>query len=365
MKTLTFKLSRYLMRQYMLNFLGLMLLLLGVILLFDTIELIRRSSEYNLSFGLIAQMALLKLPEVGQMLLPFGILFSAMYTFWKMTRNNELIVIRATGFSIWQFLMPVLFCGLMIGLLSTTIINPISAVFLKKFEKMEVNHLRKTDSLLNISKNGIWLKQETNDGYNLLRAAQFNPETWELSKVIVFYFTDDNIPQQRIDAQTAKLQDGFWQLQQAHYFDIAQTEPLTYHHYKIPTEITSRDIEDSFADPQTLSFWEIPSFIDTLEATGFPATRMKVHFQSLLAQPLLFLAMILLASSVSLRPSRFGGTIYFITLGVIIGFLIFFIENFLHAFGISQKIPVFLAAWAPAVISFLLGLTSLLYLEDG
>ncbi len=365
MRTLTFKLSHYLMRQYLFNFLGLMLLLLGVILLFDTIELIRRSSQYQLSFGLVIQMAFLKLPEVGQQLLPFGILFSAMYTFWKMTRNNELIVIRATGFSIWQFLTPVLFCGLVIGVVSTTVINPLSAVFLKKFEQMEITHLRKTDALLNISKNGIWFKQDTEQGYSLLRAAQFNPETWRLRDVIIFHFDHNNIPQQRIDASYATLEDGFWQLNQVTYFETEQTDSLPYKTYKVETKITSNDIEDSFADPQTMSFWEIPNFIDTLEATGFPATRMKVHFQSLLAQPLLFLAMILLASAVSLRPSRFGGTIYFITLGVLIGFLIFFIENFLYAFGISQKIPVFMAAWSPAIISFLLGITFLLYLEDG
>ena len=75
--------------------------------------------------------------------------------------------------------------------------------------------------------------------------------------------------------------------------------------------------------------------------------------------------MVLLAATFSLRPARFGGTGALIALGVGAGFFVFFMENMLGAFGASQKIPAFLAAWTPAVVSLLLGLTALLHLEDG
>ena len=54
-----------------------------------------------------------------------------------------------------------------------------------------------------------------------------------------------------------------------------------------------------------------------------------------------------------------------IGLGVAIGFFIFFMESILQAFGISQKIPVYLAAWTPAIVSLLMGTSALLHMEDG
>ena len=93
-------LSRYLARTYLINTLFLLLALLGVIYLFDTVELMRRAGKIGeVPLPVILQMGLLKLPEVGQMLLPFAILFGAMFTFWQMTRRYELIVVRAAGYS--------------------------------------------------------------------------------------------------------------------------------------------------------------------------------------------------------------------------------------------------------------------------
>jgi lipopolysaccharide export system permease protein len=124
-------------------------------------------------------------------------------------------------------------------------------------------------------------------------------------------------------------------------------------------------VENSFSSPSTMSFWRLPSHIQTLEETGFDPARLRVSYQSLLAQPLLFAAMILLAASVALRPPRTHGTLILIIVGVFLGFLIFFMSSFLEAMGSTRQIPVPLAAWSPALISFLLGLGVMMNLEDG
>jgi lipopolysaccharide export system permease protein len=51
--------------------------------------------------------------------------------------------------------------------------------------------------------------------------------------------------------------------------------------------------------------------------------------------------------------------------GVGAGFLLFFLSNLVAALGQSASVPVVLAAWAPAAVSTLLGVSMLLHLEDG
>jgi lipopolysaccharide export system permease protein len=133
----------------------------------------------------------------------------------------------------------------------------------------------------------------------------------------------------------------------------------------LPTTLTPQDIEDSFSSPQAMGFWSLPSYIRTLDSTGFDSTRLRIHFQSLLSQPLLYAAMILLAATVALRPQRQGQSFMFIVGGVLIGFVVFFMSNFLQALGASHQVPVFLSAWSPAMLSALLGVAALLTLEDG
>lgn len=380
---ITQTLSRYLVQRYCVNLLVLICALLSVIYLFDTVELIRRASKADdVPISLVLQMGLLKLPEVGQTLFPFAILFSAMFTFWQLTRRYELIVVRASGFSVWQFLVPILGTAILVGFLQMMIINPIGAVLISKFEHLERTYLSHQENQVAVFKEGLWLRQailieatnQTPDtaqeqkpltaGYVILHARKVTQPDWELQNVMALYFTNANDFLQRVDAQSAILKKGRWVMHNAViHKDISQPERLAT--YELPTNLTIPDIEESFSSPQSMSFWSLPAYIQTLERTGFDASRLKVHYQNLLAQPLMFAAMILLAATVSMRPPRSRGTFVMILIGVFAGFIIFFMSSFLQALGASQQIPITLAAWSPALICFLLGMTVMMNVEDG
>lgn len=360
-------LSRYIARNYLWNLLGLFAALLFIIYLFDMVELIRRASKRDdIPFALVIQMGLLKLPEVAQIIAPFAILFGAMFTFWQLTRRYELIVVRSSGFSVWQFLSPILLAAFTIGVVQVSMINPMGALLLGKYEEMENIYLKRNKNEIAIFKEGLWLRQsmEGQDGYTVLHAGRIDQKNWMLEDVTVLNFAADDRLAGRVDAERAKLEDRSWVLEGALLHKKGGKSDYV-EAYKMPTELTPQDIEDSFGSPESMSFWRLPGHIETLEAAGFDATRLKVHYHNLLAQPLLFLGMILLAASVSMRPPRLRGTLMLISLGVLIGFAVFFLSSFLQALGVSRQIPVFLAAWSPALICFLMGLTMMLNFEDG
>ena len=100
-------LSSYLARQVLIWCGGVFGVMLTITFLLDYLELIRRgASRPEATLGLLFEMAALKLPHMAQEVLPFGILFGTMLAFWRLTRSNELVVARAAGVSVWQFLMP-------------------------------------------------------------------------------------------------------------------------------------------------------------------------------------------------------------------------------------------------------------------
>jgi lipopolysaccharide export system permease protein len=358
-------LSRYLARTYIINTLFLLLALLGVIYLFDTVELMRRAGKIGeVPLPIILQMGLLKLPEVGQMLLPFAILFGAMFTFWQMTRRYELIVVRAAGYSCWQFLTPIIGVALTIGLLHITVINPLSALLLGRFQQMENTYLTRQDNQIALFKEGLWLRQGTESGYVILHAAKVEQPSWKLKNVMALFFANDDGFLKRLDAGMASLEEGEWLFQEV-TVTSPDAQPLKESVYILPTELTVADIEESFSSAAAMSFWKLPGHIRTLENTGFDASPLKVYYQNLLSQPLMFAAMVLLAASVSMRPPRSRGILNYFAAGILIGFVIFFMSSFLQALGASHQVPVILAAWAPALISLLLGLTVMMNLEDG
>ncbi len=357
-------LSLYLARRYLVNLLYVLLILLAIVYLFESVELIRRATKReDIPLGFVLQLGLLKLPKEGQMLLPFAVLYSAMFTFWQLTRRHELMVVRSAGFSFWQFMAPIVGVAVLAGILHMTVINPVSSVLISKFERLERTVIEQKESQIALFKEGLWLRQITDEGYVILHAKKIQPPGWTMQNPLALFFTKDDQYLRRMDASRAKLEDDRFVFED---ITINQADGATHQDlFILPTSLTRSDVEDSFSLASSMSFWRLPSHIQTLEETGFDSSRLRVYYQTLLAQPLMFAAMVLLAAAVAMRPPRMHGTLGFIVVGVFIGFVVFFMSSFLQAMGSTRQIPVPMAAWAPALISFLLGLGVMINVEDG
>ena len=357
-------LSGYIARQYLTWFLGFLFGLIGVIVLVSTIDRLDRMANKDAPLTVVFEMVFLKLPFLSQEVMPFTLLFAGLACFWRLTRSHELVVTRAAGISVWQILIPVLGVALLVGVLTVAALNPVASVLLARFEQVEAKYSRNPSSLLSVSRQGLWLRQADPDGQSVIHARRVTHTSMTLHGVIIFRFADRDRFVGRIDAERAVLRPGAWQI-----FEAWESSPGTRARFaerlEIPTELTREKILDSFAPPETISFWNLPGFIELLENAGFSATRHKLQLHRLLATPLLFAAIILLAVSFSLRPQRRGRVGLVIFGGAFTGFLLYFLSNFVFALGLSGKIPVILSAWAPAGISLMLGIAALLHLEDG
>ena len=54
----------------------------------------------------MAWLSFLHTPTVAEQALPFAVLFGSMIAFLNLSRKLELVVARAAGVSVWQFLAP-------------------------------------------------------------------------------------------------------------------------------------------------------------------------------------------------------------------------------------------------------------------
>ncbi len=360
-------LSLYIGRNFLLTFLAFFVGLLTLIFLLDLIELLRRaSSKPEVTFLIIAQMSLLKLPHMGQLLFPFAALFGGMSAFWRLSRSQELAVTRAAGISVWQFILPALVLAMALGLFKIAAFNPLSSATLSRFQAMEAVYLKGQKSVLAISGNGLWLRQGTAEGHAVVHATNLlqQGDQVTLQHTITYLFQGQDTFIGRIDAERAVLGDGFWRMENA-WVNSPEAPPEHVSEYWLETDLTLTKIQDNFAAPETMSFWKLPEFIKTLEEAGFSAIRHRLQWHALLATPLLMCAMVLIAATFTLRHARRGATTFVITAGVFTGFILYFFSDVVFALGLSDSIPVTLAAWAPSGVASMLGLAMLLHLEDG
>ena len=358
--TLTFYLARQFFVWFSIVFGAFMALSLSI----DLADLFSRTPQMPIPPAVVLGMSLLKMADIGQKILPFAVLLGAMAAFFRQSRTHELVAARAAGISVWQIITPPLLVAVFLGVLTMTVFNPIAASFLAQYERMDAKYIRGQESQLALSRNGLWLRQGDAQHQSVVHAARVSDQGLHLEDVIVFLYSGQDLIGGRIDAATAQLQVRRWHLTNA-WVSGKEARPVFHAEYDLPTDLTPARIEESFASPETVSFWDLPRFIATAENAGFSAARHRLYWYSLMALPILFAAMVFMAASFSLHLARLGGVTRLVIAGALSGFAVYFLGDVTAALGESGSLPPPLAAVAPAAVAILLGMTLLFHQEDG
>jgi len=340
----------------------------SVILLIDFVELSRTlTGRAELSFLDLLSLTLLKSPSVILLLLPFVFLFGAMSAFVALNRRGELVAMRAAGVSAWRFIFPAAAAAFLIGVLTITVLNPLAAALNARFEDQR---LALSDGAAQSAHGEIWLRQGDDRDQIVIHARTHDIDNATVRLKGVSLFIQNVGPSgvldfsRRIEAAQASLMPGFWRLT-----DVREALPgagsVRSEQLSIPSGLDRRTAMERFASPGAVDFWRLPATIRSAELAGYSAAGYRLHLQQLLATPLLFSAMSVLAAAFSLRLMRLGDLAALAGTGVGLGFVVFFLGEFCGALGASEVIPPFVAAWAPPVLAILSGVTLLCYTEDG
>ncbi|NKB45540.1 MAG: LPS export ABC transporter permease LptG [Alphaproteobacteria bacterium] len=368
MNRLSPTLSLYIGWQFIVAFVSVLLVVMGLIMLFDLIELVRRSvTADDLGMGTLFGLAALKLPHTLQDVLPFAVMIGMMFALFRLARNSELVVMRSAGVSVWQFLAPTLLLVAVLGILNLLVVNPFSASLYQTYEQLKDELFLKRTNALNIGVEGLWLRETSDDKQLVVHARGVRQEGSILFVRGVSLFEMDKADRfvRRYEAEDGQLLDGFFKLD-----DVWETSPniqsIFHTELFLPTSISIGQVQESFAAPKTMSFWELPQFIRFSEEAGFSTRPHRLYWHSLLASPFLFCAMVLVASAFYLTTNnRLGGWTKRGLAGLGAGFMLYFFSRLTYALGLSAILPLPLAAWAPTTVAALLGLTYLFHHEDG
>ncbi len=354
-------------RYLSLNFIRMIMMVFGTVFALvytiDLVELLRRAGDaQNATAGLMAQLALFRTPAVAEQVFPFAILFGSMAALLQLSRKLELVVARAAGISAWQFLQPGILVAALIGILSVGAYNPVSAYLKQKASETEAQLFSR--SLKASSGKNLWIRQKGVDGQAILRAESAVEKTTTIARVTVFAFDHNGVFVERIEARDATLRDGYWEMNDVRVLSPL-SEPQAYPTYLMASNLEPSQVRQTFTPPESVPFWDIEETIARTERAGLDATRYRLQHDVLLARPLLFVAMVFVAASVSLRFFRFGGVGRLVLGGVAAGFLLYVARQVMEGLGASGIVAPTVAAWFPAVVGSLLGTLTLLYQEDG
>lgn len=387
------KIQRYIFMRCLTSLAMTLGIIVLAIVLVDVVEQMRTvGSRTQITIQTAFTLTMMKTPGLILETLPFAMLIGAILAYSQLSRRSELPAIRASGVSAWRFLGPVMVLAIVLGTVMVTVLDPLATRLNEDFEATR-------DRLTGggrPSAQGVWLSQgdlqagaatgeeEAPDAAAAeddVSTANANAQAIIHGRTIIgrgqalenvtFWFfrpgargPEDREFTHRIDAERAELKAGFWQLtgviENRFGGEVSRTDDLA-----LPTNLSSDTLLSRFASSKTIPFWELPAFIEAGQAAGMEIGEYVLKYHTLLATPVLMLAMALIGAVVCLRLARSGGLSQLIGAGALAGFLLYFVTRLASGMATSGATPPEAAAWCPPLCALFAVLALLAHVEDG
>jgi len=362
-------LFRYIFRRVLSVFAFTFVTILVIVAMMNFVELLRRGGDDGIT-GVLIAMAILNAPSISMKTVPFVMLLAGMWAYMQLARSSELIAARAVGHTYWGAARAGMAAAAVIGLFATMAYGPLASAALNAYDRMEAKYLDGSGSLFSVTSEGLWLRESREEGQWVIRASKTNAEGTELRGTTFLHFGEGDALQERIDAGRALLLDGEWALSDVivhrveYGRDAQPPRPETLERLRIPTRLTATEIQNSFAAPESISFWRLPAAIAGMEEAGFSARRHRSYLHAMIALPFFLAGMTLIAAAFAIRPPRSAKFGWIALVCALAGFALYFLGDVSMALGASGAAPAELGAWAPVIAAGLFGIALSLYFGE-
>lgn len=361
------RVERYILRQVVMSTFAVLGIITAVVMLVDYIEMMRTLDAAPSATPIdVLWLTAMKTPNILVVVTPFVLMFGTLNAYVRLNKKSELIVMRASGVSAWRFIRPAALFAALFGCLATLAFSPIASILDSRFEQERDELLARHDPERHAR--DIWLRQSLGSQQLVIRGKRQEQIGRTLLDASIFVFEKDPSGVlrfvRRLEASTAVLNTGFWQL--TNIEEIAPGLPKsTLDAVALPTPLRDSDLHQQLDKPGAVTFWSLPKTITQMKAAGFSTNVYTLKWHQGLAAPFLYMGMTILAAAFALRLNRLGGLVGLAGIGASAGFAVYFLNDIFGAFANANLIAPYLSAWIPPAVAILTGITILSYTEDG
>ena len=343
--------NKILYNYLLLNFLKTFFILIGIFYGFGMILNLFEEIEFfkNLNVSILKPVILtgIIIPSILLKLLPFVIFISSMWFMLKIRNNKDMLTLKVFGCSNLKILSILALTSFLLGWIILFFINPVTSSLSKYYEKTKSNYSRDIDHLVTFNRNGLWIKENINDGTRIISAVK--PEKENLIDVTITHLDKEYNLIEKIVSKKVNIKDKEWILNDVSifFFDDGMFKKKQLETLKIVSIYDYEKINSLFRNFDTMSFLDLIFNYKTLIDNGYNKVFLDQSLHTLLSLPFFLMVMTGLASILTMNTLKKSNNFKFIIVGLISTVLIFYFKDLSIALGQIDRIPLILSIWAP------------------
>ena len=347
----------YVARQY-LRILGMTVIaMLGLFYISTFIDLSDKWFKGQTTLGQILAFLWWSTPQFMAYIIALAVLLSALVTIGLLTKNSELIVMRACGVSLYRTAAPMVVFALVA-----------SAVLFGMEERVLALANRRADELKHLIRGGSaqtfdvlnrkWIVGRNGEVYHY---QYFNPRARELNGLSVLEFDPDTHDlTRRVYATRAVFAGpgdgpgapGRWRasLGWTRWFGVKDEEQAFEPFDEATLSLEPADyFVTEVPEPRRMTYPQLSRYITELRQSGYEVLEHEVELYRKVAFPFVTLVMTFIAVPFAVTTGR-RGAMYGIGVGIVLALVYWTMISVFAAFGAGGLISPLLAAWAPNLL---------------
>jgi len=347
-------LDRYIVSAFARSFFFAMVAAAVIFVTIDLVEHLDKFVDAGVKINLVARYYALYVPFIIYLTIPVGVLLATLFTIGGFVYRNELTAMQASGVSLWRILVLML-------VVSTPLAAGVwylgeNVVPQYNFERKELYrvNVRKGKGSASSRQGRIFLQTSPSD---FLKIESYDP-TLETAYRVQLQSVDQGRVTSRVEADSMHFEHGVWTLLAAQQTDfgvrdikMTSLDSLARPDFKFtPDDLIRVNIE-----PDEMSYKDIQSLINRLQAAGIRGLRWSVDLAFKFAQP--FATFIIVLFGVPFASfRRRGGLVLGFGLSLLVCFVYFGFQQVGKILGYGGELSPLVAAWIGNAIFGVIGL---------
>ena len=206
----------YLLKNYLKSFLKVFLFFYSFGLILNLFEEIEFFKNLEVSFFTPLFLTIIFIPGMLINLLPFIVFVSSLKFLVEIRNNKDLLSMKIFGYSNFKIFIILSLTSFLIGWIVLFLINPLTSTMSKYYEKTKSNYSKDIDHLVTFNNNGLWIKENLDDGFRIITASDYTDEN--LNNIIIFNLDDEFKLEEKIYSKNANIKNNDWILDDVSIF---------------------------------------------------------------------------------------------------------------------------------------------------
>lgn len=351
--------STYLGKEFLRAFFFCLFFLWGLALLIDFFDRLDDFIRQDAPILAVVRYFFFKAPLFVSQFAPAAALTGSLLSLSLLSRNHEILALKACGISVGQIARPLLLSATILSLGVWAWGEFVVPSTFRKARFINAVEIKKKPLKSLLNEHGFWYH-----GENIFyRIEHFDPRTNTLSGLLAYTLDDQFRVRSLIEATQADWHEGQWQCEGFEEKFITNSDESTGYSCNTVLKERPEDFALVAMEAEEFSSQQLRMFIADLQRKGLDVTPYRVDLQLKSAIPLAILAMTLLGISLAVPGARQLTLATSLGLALIVGFGYWFLLGLTVSLGSSGVLSPLLSAWIANSATCLIGVFLLLGIE--